>query len=124
MKSTKFWIIAISAVFVLSLVAAIVVWNIETRGVIANIYQNGACVHSVDISGVREPYTLQLEGAVSNTVEVDAGRIRVVSATCPDQICVRQGWISNGVAPIVCLPNNVVIQIENARGAELDTIAG
>lgn len=103
-------------------VASYFVLNGGTDGAIANIYQQGECVHSVDLSRVSESYTIQITGAVTNTIAVENGRISVLEASCPDQICVHQGWIANGVVPIVCLPNSLVIQIENAAESELDAI--
>ena len=44
-------------------------------------------------------------------MEAAPGRIRVASANCPDQVCVRQGWISDASVPIVCLPHQVIIQV-------------
>ena len=52
-----------------------------------------------------------------------SGRIRVESADCPDQVCVDQGWISDGTVPVVCLPNRLVIQIEGG-GDGLDSATG
>lgn len=56
-------------------------------------------------------------------MEVEPGRIRIVSATCPDQVCVRQGWISDSTVPVVCLPNQVIVEIVGGEGFA-DTAAG
>ena len=63
------------------------------------------------------------EGGAENVVEVEPGRIRIVSATCPDQVCVRQGWISDSTVPVVCLPNQVIVEIVGGEGF-VDTAAG
>ena len=49
----------------------------------------------------------------SNTILVEQGRIRVIEANCPDQVCVRQGAISGGYVPIACVPHGLVIDILN-----------
>ena len=59
----------------------------------------------------------------SNTILVEQGRIRVIEANCPDQVCVDQGWISNGTVPIVCLPHKLMIQIVGG-GEALDAATG
>ena len=59
----------------------------------------------------------------TNTITAQPGRIRVESADCPDQVCVDQGWISDGTVPVVCLPNRLVIQIEGG-GDGLDSATG
>jgi len=53
-----------------------------------------------------------VRGPLGETViEVAAGKVRVVSDPGPQQLCVRQGWISRAGESLVCLPNRVVIQI-------------
>ena len=99
--------------------------NGRIHGSVVNIYQDGTCIYSIDLSAVTDSYTIQIDGAVSNTVAVEHGKICVQHATCPDQICVRQGWISNSIVPVVCLPNNLVIQIEttDAAAAGIDAMS-
>jgi hypothetical protein len=83
-------------------------------------------VERIDLSAVKETYTLTYTGksGVTDVVEVSPGQIRVLEADCPDQICVKQGWIKNSVAPIVCLPNALVIQITDAPDAGVDAVVG
>ena len=59
----------------------------------------------------------------SNTIQVEPGRIRVLEADCPDQVCVRQGWISDEVTPIVCLPHRLVIQVSGGTDAGVDALS-
>jgi len=124
LKSTKFWVILFAAVLLLSGAAAVHVFHGKTQGATANIYQDGVCLYSIDLSKVEEGYALEITGdtGIVNTVAVEPGRICVQDATCPDQVCVHQGWISNGVAPVVCLPNALVIKIENAPDADIDAV--
>lgn len=61
--------------------------------------------------------------APHNRVEVAGGRVRVSQADCPDQVCVHQGWIADGRVPIVCLPNQLIVQIEEG-GSPLDAQTG
>lgn len=125
MKSTKFWIILIAALLAVSAAAALLLAG-RSAGTVANVYLDGQCVRSIDLSQVGEAYTFTVEGpAGTNTVQVEPGRICVSHADCPDQVCVHQGWISTGVAPIVCLPNRLVIQIEGQAGqTDIDGVAG
>lgn len=84
-----------------------------TQRPVATITLDGALVEEIDLSAVEEAYTLTLDGpgGFSNTILVEPGRIRVEEAGCPDQVCVNQGFISDGPTPIVCLPNKLMIQI-------------
>ena len=90
-----------------------------------HITQNGLKQMELDLEQVDEPYSFTVDGpgGFSNTIEVEHGRIRVREAGCPDQVCVNQGWISDGTVPIVCLPNKLVIEIKGG-GGELDAANG
>ena len=105
--------------------AAFVLLRPAGTGVVARITLDGELVEEIDLSAVTEPYTFTLEGpgGFTNTIEVEPGRIRVLEAGCPDQVCVNQGYISDGTVPIVCLPNRLVIEIVGG-GDSLDAAAG
>lgn len=126
MKSTKFWVILIAALLAVSIIGSVLTLGGRTSAVTANLYLDGQCIRSIDLSQVTDPYSFTVEGpAGTNTVLVEPGRIRVSHADCPDQVCVNQGWISNSVVPIVCLPNRLVIQIEDSAGtADIDGVTG
>lgn len=87
---------------------------------IADIYQDGVLLQSIPLSEVTSPYrfTVTGEGGCTNEIEVRDGAIAVISADCPDKLCVHQGFISNTRLPIVCLPNRLVIRLrENSCDA-------
>ena len=70
------------------------------------------------------PITVETSGN-KNVIAVEQGRIRMLSADCPDGSCVRQGWISGGIFPIVCLPNRVVITLEHGDNrSNVDAVVG
>jgi len=124
MKSTRFWVLVIAALLALSVAGMLLFMG--GRGGDAAVYQDGKLLRTIDLMSVTEPYTFTVEGpAGTNTVEVERGRIRVSHADCPDQVCVRQGWISTGAALIVCLPNKLVIQIADGGGSAIaDGVSG
>ena len=117
----------IAALLVLLLAgsAAFLLLRPKEEGQVARITLNGKVVQEIDLSRVKQPYTLTLEGpgGFSNTITVEKGRICVSKAGCPDQICVHQGYISDGTTPIVCLPNRLIIEITGG-GSGLDAAAG
>ena len=105
--------------------AAFVLLRPAGTGAVARITLDGELVEEIDLSAVTEPYTFTVEGpgGFTNTIQVEHGRIRVLEAGCPDQVCVNQGYISDGTVPIVCLPNRLVIEIVGG-GDSLDAAAG
>ena len=79
----------------------------------ADLYQNGELLQTIRLDTVTDEYTFEVsgEGDASNTVCVRPGSIAIISANCPDQICVHQGFISTSLLPITCLPNRLVIRV-------------
>lgn len=47
-----------------------------------------------------------------NLIEIGDEKVRVIEADCPDQLDVKQGYISKVGEVIVCLPNRLVIEIK------------
>ena len=91
---------------------------------VARITRDGVLLEEIDLDRVSEPYSFTLEdGSGRNTLWVEKGRICVSEADCPDQVCVNQGWISNGTVPIICLPHRLMIEIVDGGGG-LDGAAG
>lgn len=115
MISTKKWVAIIGVILLLSAGAALYLALRGAPGTVANIYQDGKCIYSVDLSQVEEPFTLPVtceEG--TNTIAIEPGRICIQDADCPDQVCVKSGWLKNSASPIVCLPHKLVIRLENS----------
>ena len=124
MRSTRFWVLIVAAVLAVSLLAAAVVRLAPPGGSVAEITVGGQVVERIDLDRVTEGYTFTVEDEWgSNTIQVEPGRIRVLEADCPDQVCVRQGWISDEVTPIVCLPHRLVIQVSGGRDAGVDALS-
>lgn len=51
-----------------------------------------------------------------NLIEIGDERVRVIEASCPDELDVKQGYISLPGEVIVCLPNKLVIEIKGTEG--------
>ena len=68
--------------------------------------------------------TISLTGAYGPlTIETAPGKIRVLEVTCPDQTCYKTGWIERSGQVIVCIPNQLVIRLEEAQNnAGLDAV--
>ena len=84
---------------------------------VAEIYQNGSLLHSIRLDEVTASYTITIvsEDSGCNIVEVRPGAIGILSADCPDLICVSQGFLTDSLLPITCLPHRLVIRIVPAE---------
>ena len=122
--SNRFWIILVAAILVISAAATAYIYlrpSAQAPGDTAVVYLDGEMVEMGDLSAVTESYTKAYTGqaGLTNTVEFSPGMVRVQEATCPDQICVYQGWVEAGGLPIACLPNTLIIQVVAAEDVPL-----
>lgn len=87
----------------------------QDAGYIADIFQNGDLIASIPLGEVQEPYRFTITGAsgCTNEIEVRPESIGILSADCPDQLCVHQGFIRDSRLPITCLPNRIVILLRS-----------
>lgn len=124
MRSSKFWLLLTGGLLAVCAVLSAVLFLGRPEHTTARIEQDGVCIRTIDLSRVDESYsfTVEWEGGF-NVVQVERGRIRVLEADCPDQVCVRQGWLSSGAVPIACLPHHLSIRLVGAAGG-IDGAAG
>ena len=123
---TSLWILIIAILFAISLAASLFLYFHKSAGTIANIYVDGKCIMSIDLSDVTEPYTKTIDcnDGQTNTISVENGKICVIDANCGDLTCVKTGWISESAEPIVCLPHRLVIKLEKKTGTDtLDAVS-
>jgi len=78
----------------------------------AVVRKNGEVIYNIDLDSVNEPYTIDTGG---NVLLVEKGQISVLSADCPDGLCVKQGVINKHSQTIVCLPNRLTVSIEDSK---------
>ena len=91
----------------------------------AYVYKDGLLIHTIPLNDIREPrqYMVQTSEQDYNMIQVKSGAICICEASCPDKICVNQGYISNSLVPITCLPNRLVIELKADNAAsDIDAV--
>jgi len=124
MKWRRFLLAALALVLVIAAGSVYWFWLRGADETIATITLDGEVIAEYDLSQVRETemFTVGAPGA-ENTIRVSSEGIAVISADCPDQVCVHQGVRSHGPQPIVCLPHKLSITFStDANG--VDAVAG
>lgn len=92
-----------------------------TRGNTAVVLQNGKPIASLPLD---EDSVTDFDGPSGYCrLQILAGEVRIMEATCPDGICVKHGPLKQGGTPIVCLPNRLVIRFANEEKGH-DAVAG
>ena len=102
-------VILCAAVFLVGVLGC--AWVFQPKeDTLVEIIQDGVVRYTLDLA-LAEDQTLELSSPNgTNTIQIQDGAIRVLSADCPDQTCVRMGALSPYGLPIVCLPHHLAIQ--------------
>lgn len=89
------------------------VWVLQRPNTnIVEVVQDHQVLYQFDLTQAEDQrIEIEYEGRI-NTVEIKGNQIRMLAAECPDRTCVHMGWLDSA-APIVCLPNHLVIQFIN-----------
>ena len=79
----------------------------------AFVYVDGELYASYDLHAVVIPYEVTVKTEYGyNILRLSHGAVEVKEADCSEQVCVKQGTITDGLIPIVCMPHHLVVQIE------------
>jgi len=123
-------VIVLGGLLVLSVVSAFLLARVPAG--YARVYKDGELIDTVNLFSISELFTIVIEETAGtsgaedlNIIEAEYGRIRMLEANCPDGSCVRLGWASGGVIPIVCLPNRVIITLSGGNNEhDIDAVVG
>ena len=111
-KQDFFWI------FLIICLAALLLWlgmkGSETQNLRAEILQEGQSIKSVSLA---ENGIFSVEETPQVIFEIKNGQIRFKESNCPDQICVKSGFLHKHGQTAACLPNGLVLKIS---GSALD----
>ena len=50
-----------------------------------------------------------------NTIQIKNQKVKMIQATCPDHLCIKQGAIDKKGSTIVCLPHHLIIEIKEGK---------
>lgn len=109
MKQYKWPFILCGCFLVIGIIGSIILWQ-KSNSNIVEIVQDEKVLYQLDLSQDDRILEIEYEGRV-NIIEIKDHRIHVLKAQCPDNTCVSMGWLET--VPIVCLPNQLVIQFKN-----------
>ena len=94
--------------------------------------RRGGGVVEVAVDGtVAEVLPLSADGsytwtgaAGTNTLVIENGAAYMVSADCPDRLCVKRGPVRYAGESIVCLPHKLTVTVTEGGAAGLDAVSG
>ena len=76
--------------------------------VIVTVQNREVARYSMAINGI---YDINENNGNTNRIEIKDGRVRMIEASCPNHLCIHQGWIRFEGQSIVCLPNKVTVTV-------------
>ena len=55
-----------------------------------------------------------------NVIRIQDHQIYMEDAECPDQTCVKMGFLKSSASPIVCLPNKLIIRFVDNENTDAE----
>lgn len=116
------------AALVAALAVLSAVWyygGLESSGPLtATILHRGQVVQTVRLDRLTEELIVLVEGTYHLTVTLNKTGVRVSESDCPGQDCVHTGTITRAGQSIVCLPEQVVVQLSGGGTGGPDAVLG
>ncbi len=114
-------------IFILSVIILsifILIWLYISRepGGTVIVYVNGNPYGEYALS-VDQTVPVYQEDGRYNILVINEGQADITEASCPDHLCVHQKSIHYTGESIICLPHQVVIEVNKATGRGLDGVA-
>ncbi|MBE6623013.1 MAG: NusG domain II-containing protein [Ruminococcaceae bacterium] len=118
-KKAKNDIIFISALLVFALIFGLVLFLSQTKGDTVVVTVDGALFGEYPIEKDAQIEIKSKSG--ENLLVIKDKTADVISASCPDGICVHHRPIQNGGESIICLPNKVVVEVrtKGVKGTDI-----
>ena len=63
---------------------------------------------------------IRQEDGSYNILRIRDGKAEITEASCPDKICVKHRPVHGQGESLVCLPNRLVVEIENGEDLGID----
>lgn len=63
---------------------------------------------------------IRQENGSYNILQIQRGEAEITEASCPDKVCVNHRPVGGQGESLVCLPNKMVVEIENGEDQGID----
>lgn len=113
----------IGGLLALALLLWICVRQVANRaGAYVTVTVNGELYGTYPLD-IEQEVPIRRDGVTTNVLVISEGQADMIQADCPDKLCVHQRAISKSKESIICLPNKVVVTVEQADSPEYDSMA-
>ncbi len=124
LKLSFFDLLIILIIVIIAILLLLFTFSNNHETLYATVFLDGKEVNKILLTNIEEPIELQYSNlGYTNTIVAENGRICVLSADCPHQDCVRQGWLSHKGQIAVCLKSRLMIRVDG-QNDNYDTVVG
>lgn len=113
---TRNILITVCIIFILGIIGSVFM-ILKPHGPTVQIIQDGKVLYTINLENSDDRSIVTEYHGSKNIIHIQNHQISVTEAECPDKTCVKMGELKSEAAPIVCLPNKLVIKF-----AETDEI--
>lgn len=117
MKKKDFILIGAIVVVIAIAIAVLSLTKKDGAYVVVKVDGNEVARYSLSQDG-----EYQLNGG-TNVLRIEGGKAYLVSANCPDHLCVKQGKVSKSGETITCLPNRLTVTVYSGEAGEVDLVS-
>ncbi len=96
--------------------------RLDNRAITAVIKQNDKIIKKVNLSKLEKREIINISGLHKATIAAEKNRICFLKSDCPDKICVKTGWLRHPGDIAVCLPNKIIIKLEQGKDQNVDGV--
>ena len=90
----------------------------NNKNLYATIKVNGKVHTTIDLPLAFEKRLSISTDHGNNTIVINSNEVKILDADCKDELCIKQGSISKVGKALICLPNELIIEI---KGDEYDS---
>ncbi len=116
MKKNDFILIGIILVLILVMFFAISLFKKDGAYVIVRVDGQQVAKYNLSENGQYE-----LNNG-TNVLRIEDGKAYLVSADCPDHLCINQGKVDKSGETITCLPNRLTVTVYGADNSDVELV--
>ncbi len=96
--------------------------RLDKMPITAIIKQKDKVIKKINLSNLENREIFNILGMHKVSIVAEKNRICFLESDCPDKICVKTGWLSHSGEIAVCLPNKIIIKLEQDKNQNVDGV--
>lgn len=119
MKTKNILITVCIIIFILSIIGSIFM-ILKPHGQTVQIIQDGKVIYTIDLDNSDDRTIIMEYKGSKNIISIKNHQIYMEDAECPDNTCVKMGFLKSSASPIVCLPNKLIIRFADNENTDAE----